>query len=132
VRSGLVALLGSAAPLFCSKGKAMDKDPEKNLALEGLVFRMERDAILRELDVKKMENFMRRNKQKVPKYTHPTVPYALMHNARLQVLNFSPEEKLESAMWLRANNYSLPKGMKLVSNQLGGVILTGAEYSDDR
>jgi hypothetical protein len=123
-----VHLLAPLTPLL-SKIERQSPMTEELLkaARTGLVFRMQRDAILREMDVKKMEAFMRRHKQKVPNYVHPSVPIAMMHMARLQIRAFTSEEKIVSAKWLMENNYTnLPNGITYVDG-----ILTGAEFEDD-
>lgn len=75
-------------------------------------FCTERDAVLRALDVAKMEEFYRAWQQPLPeKYVDPSVPYAMMHKARLHINSFTDEEKETSRNWLRANNYGLGIGL---------------------
>lgn len=86
------------------------------------MFRLERDQILRELDVEKMTAFLIKWKQKVPeKWGKPDAALAIMHRARLALGSFHYDEKLKSAQWLVAHLYSLPVGMMLKDGILFGL-----------
>jgi hypothetical protein len=99
-------------------------DFKKNLAdaTKSVVFRMERDAILRSLDVVALDHFFKKWKQPTPK---SITPMQLMHYTRLQLDTFTYEEKLTSAKWIADVGLPLPKGFELVDNQLGDRMLTG-------
>jgi hypothetical protein len=82
-------------------------------------FCTERDVVLRALNVEKMEEFYRNWQQPLPeKYVDPSVPYAMMHKARLHINSFTEEEKETSRNWLRANGYS--EGLKLTKEEEHG------------
>jgi hypothetical protein len=86
------------------------------------LFRAERDAVLRSLDVQQMQAFMIKWKQPVPSnWGKPDAALGVMHRARLALPTFNYEEKLVSAMWLVAHQYPLPVGIQLVDGVLVGV-----------
>lgn len=76
-------------------------------------FTRERDAVLRALDVTGMVAlYQRYAKPLPPEWADPTVPYAMMHKARLHVENFTVEEKAQSKAWLTLHGYSHDLFMK--------------------
>lgn len=111
----------------------MDSQLERLLsqAKTGAVFRADRDQVLRSLDVNEMKKFFKRWSQKLPdRWVTKHVPLAVMHKARLQILAFTPKEKLLSALWLAAHDFNLPDGMGIVLHQgePPRYELKGAEY----
>lgn len=84
-----------------------------DMATQARRFRLERNSVLRSLDVHMMTAFFLRWKQPLPdKWAtdKPDAQLACMHYARLQVDDMSQGEKLASAKWLVHNTYSLPSG----------------------
>lgn len=115
----------------------IDRNIEKLLgrARKGIVFRAERDFVLRSLDVQKMKEFFTRWQQPwPPSFSKPNIPLAAMHKARLDILAFTPPEKLFSALWLIGHQFELPEQLKLVVHKdPNGQVpiryeLIGAEY----
>ncbi len=91
---------------------------------------IERDAVLRRLNAQEYIQFALRHAMPLPPsfYSQPlevssVILLASMHKARLQINAFTPDEKLASATWLTANNYSLPEPLRLEDG-----VLIGAEY----
>lgn len=70
---------------------------------------LERNSVLRSLDVNMMEAFLARWKQPVPKLwgTGHDARLAVMHLARLQIAEMTVEEKQASVEWLEAHGYKL-------------------------
>ena len=84
-------------------------------------FRMERNSVLRSLDVNEMTAFFKRWQQPLPdKWAtdKPNAQLATMHYARLQVTDMTHDERLLSAKWLVANTYSLPSGFAIEGDEL--------------
>lgn len=79
-----------------------------------VLYRMERDDVLRSLDPEKLLAHFIRWKRPVPKFWgKQDAPLAIMHRARLDLPNFDHAERLLSAMWLVAHRYPLPQGTEL-------------------
>jgi hypothetical protein len=79
-----------------------------------VLYRMERDAVLRSLDPEKLLAHFIRWRRPVPKFWgKPDAPLAIMHRARLDLPGFDHSERLVSALWLVAHQYGLPEGVTL-------------------
>lgn len=84
-------------------------------------FRMERNSVLRSLDVKMMDAFFIRWKAPLPTLwatDKPDAQLACMHYARIQCPDMTEKERYDSATWLVANTYGLPSGYQIVGNKL--------------
>jgi hypothetical protein len=91
------------------------KQLARQLQTADVLYRMERDAVLRGLDPEKLMAHFVRWKRPIPKFWGKVdAPLAIMHRARLELANnFSKEECMASALWLIAHQYQLPAGMEL-------------------
>lgn len=84
-------------------------------------FRLERNTVLRSLDVKMMDAFFLRWKAPLPSAWHtgkPDAQLACMHYARIQCTDMRPDEKVASAKWLLEKTYTLPSGYTLDGDKL--------------
>lgn len=97
------------------------RDALRSSKAQQVLFRMERDAVLRELSTEKMMALLLKWKQPIPKqWGHPLGPLLVMHAARIQLPSFSIAEKMVSAKFMVKHGYTLPPPWKYVDGKLYG------------
>ena len=69
-------------------------------------FCKDRDAVLRALDRDKLERFLRKWNQPLPREWIGDSWLASMHKARLQIVSFTEAEKAVSRTWLTQHEYT--------------------------